>query len=110
MSLADLISGVYHGTTAREGAHVTLAEQRMWAMAESPETVSKALASEHTRTQKEWGLAEQALREREARIRAILDTTVDAILTIDAQGIMSHSTWLRSAYSAMPRQRCSGRR
>jgi PAS domain S-box-containing protein len=88
MSLADLISGVYHGTTARERAHVTLAEQRMWAMAESPETVSKALASEHTRTQEAWGLAGQALRERESRIRAILDTTVDAIITIDAQGII----------------------
>jgi hypothetical protein len=41
-------------------------------MAESPDTVSKALASEHTRTQEERGLAEQALREREARIRAAL--------------------------------------
>jgi PAS domain S-box-containing protein len=60
----------------------------MWAMAESPDTVLKALASEHTRTQEEWGLAEQALREREARLRAILDTTVDGIITIDAQGII----------------------
>jgi PAS domain S-box-containing protein len=69
-------------------ARMTPEEQRMWAMAESPETVSKALATEHMRTQEEWILAEQALREREARIRAILDTTVDAIITIDEQGII----------------------
>ena len=32
--------------------------------------------------------AEQAVAEREARIRAILDTTVDGIITIDARGII----------------------
>jgi PAS domain S-box-containing protein len=67
---------------------MALEEQRIWAMAESPETVSQALATEHMRTQAEWVLVEQALREREARIRAILDTTVDAIITIDEHGII----------------------
>jgi PAS domain S-box-containing protein len=33
--------------------------------------------------------AEEALRERDARIHAILDTTVDAIITIDEHGIIA---------------------
>ncbi len=59
-------------------------EARVGKRTDDLQRVNQQLQAEVTERKR----AEQAVAEREARIRAILDTTVDGIITIDARGII----------------------
>lgn len=50
--------------------------------------VRLAFAEKMAQEKIQWQITEQQLRESEARARSILETTVDAIITIDTRGII----------------------
>jgi GAF domain-containing protein len=52
--------------------------------------------------------AEEEVRDQEARHRTILDTAVDAVITIDERGLIESVNPRRSGCSATPPRRCSG--
>ena len=49
--------------------------------------------------------AEQGTREQESRLRAVLDTAVDAIITIDEKGFASRSIRQRKGHSVTVQKR-----